>query len=45
MPGGYLQPGDALALRELVASGYAASPVAAICRALQDARARQQDQG
>jgi hypothetical protein len=45
MPGGYLQPCDALALRELVASGYAPSPVAAICKALQDARIRQQNQG
>jgi len=45
MPGGYLQPDDAQALRELVAMGYAASPLAAICKALQDARARQNDQG
>jgi hypothetical protein len=45
MPGGYLQPDDAQALRELVAMGYAVSPLAAICKALQDARARQKDQG
>jgi len=45
MPSGYLQPDDAQALRDLVAMGYAVSPLAAICKALQDARARQQDQG
>jgi len=45
MPSGYLQPCDAQALRELVASGYAASQVGAICKALQDARVKQQNQG
>lgn len=37
MPGGYLQPGTAQALADLVASGYAPSPLAAIVAALHDA--------
>lgn len=34
MPGGYLQPATAQALAELVACGYAPSPVACIVAAL-----------
>ena len=37
MPAGYLQPGDATILRELVDSGYAPAPLAAIVAALRDA--------
>ena len=37
MPAGYLQPSEAQALAELVAAGYAASPVAVIKAALLDA--------
>lgn len=37
MPAGYLQPDVASALAHLVQSGYAVSPVAAICRAILDA--------
>lgn len=37
MPGGYLQPDAAQALADLVASGYAPSPLAAIVAALHDA--------
>jgi len=37
MPGGYLQPDAAQVLAELVASGYAPSPLAAIVAALHDA--------
>ena len=36
MPDGHLQPDAAQALADLVASGYAASPVAAISAALLD---------
>ena len=38
MPDGHLQPDAAQALADLVASGYAASPVAAISAALLDAQ-------
>lgn len=38
MPGGYLQPAVAQALADLVASGYAPSPVAVISMALLDAQ-------
>ena len=38
MPDGHLQPDAAQALADLVASGYAASPVAAISTALLDAQ-------
>ena len=38
MPNGYLQPDAAKALDDLVATGYALSPVAAISAALLDAR-------
>lgn len=38
MPNGYLQPEAAKALDDLVANGYALSPVAAISAALLDAR-------
>lgn len=38
MPDGHLQPDAAHALADLVASGYAASPVAAISAALLDAQ-------
>ena len=38
MPNGYLQPDVAQALADLVASGYAASPVAVISLALLDAQ-------
>ena len=38
MPNGYLQPDAAQALDDLVATGYALSPVAAISAALLDAR-------
>ena len=38
MPSGMLQPAAAQALADLVASGYAASPVAAIAAALIDAQ-------
>lgn len=34
MPSGYLQPDAAAALKKLVASGYAPSPVSAISKAL-----------
>ena len=37
MPAGYLQPGDATILRELVDSGYAPAPLAVIVAALRDA--------
>ncbi len=37
VPGGYLQPDTARVLAELVASGYAPSPLAAIVAALHDA--------
>lgn len=37
MPAGYLQPDTASVLADLVASGYATSPVAAIVAALHDA--------
>jgi hypothetical protein len=37
MPSGYLQPDDARILSELVDSGYAKSPLAAITSALRDA--------
>lgn len=37
MPAGYLQPGDAQILVELVESGYAPAPLAAIVAALRDA--------
>ena len=37
MPGGYLQPDDARILAELIESGYATSPLAAITSALRDA--------
>ena len=37
MPAGYLQPGDAQILAELVESGYAPAPLAAIVAALRDA--------
>lgn len=37
MPSGFLQPDAALALADLVASGYALSPVAVISAALLDA--------
>lgn len=37
MPAGYLQPGDAQILRELVDSGYSPAPVACIVAALRDA--------
>ena len=37
MPSGFLQPDAALALADLVASGYGASPVAVISAALLDA--------
>ena len=38
MPDGHLQPDAAKALADLVASGYAASPVAVISTALLDAQ-------
>lgn len=38
MPNGYLQPDAAKALDDLVTTGYAPSPVAAISAALLDAR-------
>jgi len=38
MPDGHLQPDAAQALADLVATGYAASPVAAISTALLDAQ-------
>lgn len=38
MPDGHLQPDAAQALADLVASGYAASPVAVISAALLDAQ-------
>jgi len=37
VPGGYLQPDTARVLAELVASGYAPSPLTAIVAALHDA--------
>lgn len=37
MPAGYLQPGDAQILADLVESGYAPAPLAAIVAALRDA--------
>jgi len=37
MPSGYLQPETAEQLARLVESGYAAAPLAAIARAIQDA--------
>ena len=41
MPDGYLQPGAAQALAQLVESGYAPSPVAAISKALLSAATAQ----
>ena len=41
MPNGYLQPGAAQALAQLVADGYAASPVAVISKALLSAATAQ----
>ena len=38
MPSGFLQPDAALALADLVAAGYAPSPVAVISAALLDAQ-------
>ena len=38
VPSGYFQPATALALSELVAAGYAPSPLAVICAALLDAQ-------
>jgi len=37
MPSGYLQPGDARILAELISAGYAPSPLAVITSALRDA--------
>jgi len=37
MPSGYLQPGDARILLELINAGYAPSPLAVITSALRDA--------
>lgn len=42
IPSGYLQPDAAQALADLVASGYADSPVAAISAALLDAQKKVQ---
>jgi len=37
VPSGYLQPGDARILAELISAGYATSPLAVITSALRDA--------
>jgi len=37
MPSGYLQPGDARILAELISAGYAPSPLEVITSALRDA--------